>query len=351
MNKPQNGVQIKEIAQSLGLSAGTVSFVLNGKGDRMRISKATQQRVLDKAKELHYQPNIYARRLRRSAEYSPRHVIAFLIEERFYSVLIGPFFQGVFSYLESLDEAIDVNLYRFRYDHLEDLFSVLDPNRFSGAVIGGASRLDEEALANASVGIPFVLFNSDNPRFSCAYLDGDEVGRKCAHLFAARGHCRPAIITSKPIDHLDQLRTDAFIAGCAECSIPVSRESVIIREKRDASDGLEAMHSLLSLSQIPDCVFVIRSNMVFGVLDACRERGIRIPQDLELVAYGESALLSHSTPSVTTIHGLIDDTSRYALELLIRKINSSDAQETHGKMHPIFEFRESCGGFPKGDEL
>ena len=50
--KRQGSVQIRQIAEALGVSVGTVSIVLNGRGDVMRISKETQKRVRDMANEL-----------------------------------------------------------------------------------------------------------------------------------------------------------------------------------------------------------------------------------------------------------------------------------------------------------
>ena len=49
-------VQIKQIAERVGLSPSTVSIVLNGRGDEMRISKESQRRVLEAAKEMSYRP-------------------------------------------------------------------------------------------------------------------------------------------------------------------------------------------------------------------------------------------------------------------------------------------------------
>ena len=74
--KRQGSVQIRQIAEALGVSVGTVSIVLNGRGDVMRISKETQKRVRDMAKEMNYQPNIYARRLRSAAHEKAGRVIA-----------------------------------------------------------------------------------------------------------------------------------------------------------------------------------------------------------------------------------------------------------------------------------
>ena len=69
-----NNVKIKEIAEKLSLSVGTVSIVLNGRGDAMRISKETQERVRTVAQEMNYQPNIFARRLRNAGNGMPERV-------------------------------------------------------------------------------------------------------------------------------------------------------------------------------------------------------------------------------------------------------------------------------------
>ena len=74
--KQASKMQIKNIADKLGLSVSTVSVVLNGRGDQVRISKETQKKVLNAAKEINYQPNIYARRLRQAANEEAPYVLA-----------------------------------------------------------------------------------------------------------------------------------------------------------------------------------------------------------------------------------------------------------------------------------
>lgn len=58
----KKSIRIKELAEALGLSQGTISIVLNGRGDEMRISKATQKKVLEGAKEMGYEPAVRSRR-------------------------------------------------------------------------------------------------------------------------------------------------------------------------------------------------------------------------------------------------------------------------------------------------
>ena len=55
---------IRQIAENVKVSASTVSLIMSGRADEMRISKETQKKVLDEARKLNYQPNVYARRLR-----------------------------------------------------------------------------------------------------------------------------------------------------------------------------------------------------------------------------------------------------------------------------------------------
>ena len=75
MRKEESTVQIKQIAEAAGFSQSTVSIVLNGRCDEMRISQATQQRITSVAREMNYQPNIYARRLRGISGSQPAQMI------------------------------------------------------------------------------------------------------------------------------------------------------------------------------------------------------------------------------------------------------------------------------------
>ena len=69
MKKESAGKSIlKQIAEEAKVSVSTVSIVLNGRGDEMRISPATQARVRECAKRADYTPNVYARKLRKSGE-------------------------------------------------------------------------------------------------------------------------------------------------------------------------------------------------------------------------------------------------------------------------------------------
>ncbi len=93
--KKTAGAQIKEIAEKVGVSQSTVSVVLGGRGDRIRISKETQKKVWDAARELNYRPNIYARRLRQAEEEVP-YVLAIFWRTDNLNSRVGRFIRGVY---------------------------------------------------------------------------------------------------------------------------------------------------------------------------------------------------------------------------------------------------------------
>ena len=165
MNK-SGTTQIKEIAERLGVSPGTVSIVLNGRGDAMRISKATQQRVRDAAKEMNYQPNIYARRLRSSGSEETCKVIAVFWNTDFTDDSMGRFFKGLYQTVKEKGYRVEFFIQLFEFDHICDCREIMTASRFSGIIISGASDADTEYLNTIKFDLPIVLMNRNEQRLS-----------------------------------------------------------------------------------------------------------------------------------------------------------------------------------------
>ena len=89
-------VQIKQIAERVGLSPSTVSIVLNGRGDEMRISKESQRRVLEAAKEMSYRPAGNARHPRTIAEDQAEKTVGVFWNVNFGEDTMSRYFYGLF---------------------------------------------------------------------------------------------------------------------------------------------------------------------------------------------------------------------------------------------------------------
>lgn len=130
---------IKIIAQKTKLSPATVSIVLNGRGDAMRISQKTQGRVWEEAKLLGYKPNIYARRLRNQSEANSAAIIGVLWPSLYSPELIVGFFDGIQNSILKEKLNVEIVFKPYEYSGLNKMEDVFLNQLFNGVIIVGAS--------------------------------------------------------------------------------------------------------------------------------------------------------------------------------------------------------------------
>lgn len=346
-----NTVKIKEIAQRLGLSPGTVSLVLNGKAEAMRISKDTQQRVREAAREMNYQPNLYARRLRTSMEEDTTKIIAIFWCTDFSDDIMGRFFRGLHNTVNEKNYKVDFIIQLFDYDCLSKCKDLMTSNRFSGIIINGASDLDIQFLNETSFNLPIVLMNRNEQRFHCVYINDYEVGSSCGRLFYARKHKCVGLITLKRKSHSISLRQHGFLESCNKYELQIKEEWIQEARARDFSSGYEATKKLLAGKERPTALFVISPGQVLGAVQACKDANLAIPEDIEILAYGDGDVFPYYAPSISTIHIPIETTAENALNLLVLVIDNDIQMPMSRMLLAGYSFRESCGGFPDEDAI
>lgn len=344
--KRNSTVQIKEIAESLGLSPGTVSLVLNGKGEAMRISKTTQQRVREAAKEMNYQPNMYARRLRSSGEAEAMKVIAIFWCTDFSDDTMGRFFKGLYRVTNEKNYNIELFVQLFDFDCLSKCKDLMTSKRFNGIIISGASDMDLQFLNSNTFDLPIILMNRNEQRFHCVYVNGYEVGYSSGRLFHARGHKKAGLITMKRKGHSVAIRQLGFIEACNKLNIELRSEWIVEANGRDFADGYEAMKRLLTYDERPTALFVMAPGQVLGTVQACKDAGLAIPEDMEILVYGDGDIFPYYAPSISTIHIPVETTAENALNLLLLVIDNDIQMPMSRMLLAGYTFRESCGGFP-----
>ena len=137
-------VQIKQIAERVGLSPSTVSIVLNGRGDEMRISKESQRRVLEAAKEMSYRPAGNARHPRTIAGDQAEKTVGVFWNENFGEDTMSRYFSGLFNASEENHYDVEFVVKMFRNGELSALRDHMNQKRYSGILICGVSSADME---------------------------------------------------------------------------------------------------------------------------------------------------------------------------------------------------------------
>ncbi len=337
--------QIKEIAEKLGVSAGTVSIVLNGRGDAMRISKATQQRVWTAAKEMNYQPNIYARRLRSAGAEATGKIVAIFWNEEFTDDYMGRFFRGMNRAVKENNYNVEFNVQMFEYDHLYKLKDIMTSARYSGIIIAGSADGDMEFLNANHFDLPIVLISRNVEKYHCVYMNDYEVGKNSANLFRQRGHKKVGFVSMKRKSYSSTMRQLGYLENCAQYQLLVNEDWVQEGEGRGYDSGYEAASRILQGSDRPTALFVLSPGQALGAINACKDAGLSVPNDIEVLTFGDSEMFMYFSPTVSTVFYPIEKMAENALNLLILILENGISMPMGRLLQAEYEFRESCGGF------
>jgi LacI family transcriptional regulator len=311
-------VTMKDIAQELGISIGTVSKVLR---DHPDISQETRERVRNRMRELKYRPNLAARALVTGRSYTIGLVVPDLVHPFFGEVAGGlssalrkKGYSLIISSSDEDDEAerlgVDQLLAR-RVDALILASSQRDP--------GFLEHLDEQKT-------PYVLIDR-RPMASKVNFVGvndEEIGRIATEHLIKMG-CRRIAHIGGPAISTAVGRLRGYQRALEIYSLNVDPKYIISREHADeASDvtGYEAMKELLTGSRPPDGVFCYNDPTAMGAMQAAIELGVSIPDQLALIGSGNVRYAKFLRVPLSTIDQQSTEIGTRAAKLALKLIES-----------------------------
>lgn len=339
-------IQISEIASMAGVSTSTVSIVLNGKGDQLRISKRTQEKIRKIAEESGYLPNLAARSLRSGNIDNSHQIFALFINIDIIRTVDGNYFSSVIAefYLymkeRKLDAEIVVN--PFFPGQLSDYLEYFISNRYSGIVIYSASDADLSFLTSHDFLTPVVLINREtNGKYLNVRINDYDGGKECAHIFSENGHKKAVLAGIKESSLSMRMRKLGFLDGCNQFGIELTDRNIISYRDSIRSDGSSFITDLIAGSDHPTAFLICSADLAFTAVTACSLNGIRIPTDIEIIVFGLGSSFQYCSPSLTTFAPSNRDIARNALDLLLLAKNNPSLSVSKTSFLS-FHFRESC---------
>lgn len=344
MKKTQSAkVQIREIAEKLGLSQSTVSVVLNGRGDSLRIAKETQKRVLEAAKEMNYQPNIYARRLRHAANEQVPYVVALFWRQDNLNSRLGRFIQGLYNAIEKRGCKVELVVQPYRAGSFAQYMDMLSSNRFSGAMISGLLEEEQKALEERDFSIPIIFIGRDSPKFHCVLMDNYRAGEQCAASMDMRGVKAAAFMGFVRAGRAERMMEAGFLFGCRERRVQAREEWNLRLEKSDHEAGYRAAEQMLQKTALPAAWMVADCRLSGGIMDFCQERQIRVPQDLRLLFFEDSEILKYHKPSLSSVDVPSMEMAESALDILLLACDTRMEIPIRRELLPVYHIRVSSG--------
>jgi len=310
-----NTVNLKELAKELNLSVSTVSRALR---DSWQISTPTKQRVSDLAKKMNFQPNPYASSLRKHRS----RTIAVVIPE-----VANNFFALAIKGIETIarEKGYHVLIYLTNEDHNEELSVAanLQSGRVDGVIFSltGETKDTRHLLELQQRNIPMVFFDRvcdsiDAPRVMTNDYESGFIATE--HLVKA-GCRRIAHLTISMNLSISHKRMKGYTDGLLRYDLPFGKELVLHCEEDDNSN-YRKIRDLLASGHRPDGIFASVEKLAVQVYHACRELGLRIPEDVKVLGFSNLDTASLLSPALTTISQPAHEMGKEAATILFRRL-------------------------------
>lgn len=331
---------IYDVAKRAGVGIGTVSRVIN---HSTQITEKTKKKVLLAIKELNYQPHTVAQSLARRKT----NTIGCII----------PFFTGYF-FMELLS-GIQRKITEFKYDLI--LYSVdmtnkketflrrvLKERKVDGILFVSLEIADEFAERFLTQKFPIVLVDSFNPKLDSIKVDNvDGAYRATTHLINL-GYTDIAMIDAQLRSVPARLRLEGYKKALKENGLQFREKHFVACDFTEEADGFNkgagytAMQKLLSLEdERPRAVFVSSDIQAIGAMQAIREHGLGIPDDVAVVGFDDIELAEHV--GLTTMRQPTYDLARLSVEQLMNRIAGETGHDFKQRLCTELVIRESCG--------
>jgi LacI family transcriptional regulator len=335
------GVDIKQLAAGLGVSASTVSRALNGYTD---IKAETRERIVKRANELNYRPNLGAQRLAKG-----RADAVGLVYPLDNDYVGNPKFLEMISAFSSRLESqgIDVLL---AASHAANEMATYDR-----LVRGG--RVDAILLANTKVhdpridfmletGLPFLGYGRSGNRMDFPWFDFDnEAGSRMAvERLASLGHKHIAYIHTSLEFNFAQQRHTGFVSTMKRLGLHVGSETLVLGQDRRA--GYAAVEKLMLLSQRPSAILVDNNIGGVGVIHALLNAGLVLGRDVSVVVDGGNPTdtLLHQIDVAAVMQPTPKESGVTMAEMLLKLMDGSmPAEGEHVLMRPKYVDGKSVG--------
>ncbi|HEY1699680.1 MAG TPA: LacI family DNA-binding transcriptional regulator [Trebonia sp.] len=331
-NRAASRTTLAAIASEAGVSLPTVSKVLNGRPDVAPETRARVARLLD---EHNYSRN-GSRRHRRSG-----------LVDVVFNGLDSPWaveiLRGVEAWSSHHETGVAVSSVR-RGDARPSSWTSSITSHDSEGVILVTSELTEEQLAQLrGAGIPLVVIDPANtppPDLPSVGATNWAGGLAATEHLISLGHQRIATISGPARYLCSRARLDGYRSALDRAGI--SYDPRLVREGDFHHEGgFECAAELLSLPDGPTAIFAGSDQQAFGVYEAARQRGLRIPQDLSIIGFDDLPVARWASPPLTTVAQPLAEMGRAAAEMLGDLINGIPLRTNRIELSTELIVRES----------
>lgn len=335
---PEQKISIRDMAQRLGVSPTTVSFVLNGKQKEKRISDKVAKRVIAMAKKLKYEPNHMARGLRTGKT----KTIGLIVED-----ISNHFFAHIAKVVEH--RALRYG-YRVLYCSTEDnikkareLLQMLKYRQVDGFIITPTASLENEISLLLEEKRPVVLIDRYLPGLPVSYVIADNFTgayQAITHLIK-QGYREIGFITTTSTLMQMNSRFDGYKQALADHGIPY-KETLVLKIPFGGARS-NAPRSIIEMveKQSPEALFFATNYLGICGIEGMKKSGLQMPGDIAIASFDEHDLFRLHDPGITCIAQPTEKIARAVVDILVSEMESDGEPTTQLMLPPRLIVRGS----------
>lgn len=331
---------IYEIAKKAGVSPTTVSKVINNYPD---VSDKTRNKIKKILDDENFYPNSQAQTLITKKTWT----LGIVYYEDLGFGLNHPFFGNVIeSFKKQADKYGYSLLFGSKNNRLRNntFLEYFKHKNVDGIAIICADDNDKEMFEMIESDFPIVIVDRDikgTASVGSNHFQGAMMAMK--HLYDL-GHTKIAHIpgAERGYNWPSDEREKAYKEFMNKFGLDIKEGYIAKHGHYAVEGGYNSMKDLLALDERPTAVFVASDKMAIGTIDAIRDSGLRIPEDISIVGFDDIELAQYLTPKLTTIRQNAELIGKKAIDLLVKQINSKSKINSNTVIPVDLIERESC---------
>jgi LacI family transcriptional regulator len=327
---------IKDVAKEAGVSIATVSRVLN---DVDVVNEETKKKVTEAIKKLDYRPNIVARSLKTQKT----RTIGIVVPD-----ISNQFYPEIVRGAEDVANIYNYNVILCNTDldsekEIEYL-KVLKEKMVDGVIYMSNSMEDEIIATLDNLKLPTVLVetNSKNSEFPSVTIDNEKAAYDATTYLIKKGNKKIAYVGVSPdLANARGLRFLGYKKALEDNGIEYDDELVQFGGLK-ATDGRDGMEVIINKVKKIDAAFCCSDEIAMGVINTLREKGINVPEQVDVIGFENIYASSIYYPKLTTIEEPMYDMGSVGMRMLIKLVNKKEIEQEHYVLDYKLIERDSC---------
>ena len=317
-------VSIYTIAETLKVSPATVSYVVNGRYNK--VSLATRQKILDEIEKTGYVPDVNARGLSSGRS---RLIGLFLpiSEDKQVSYLLNnPFYMEFIAAIEKYNRDSSYDLVLGYKDQKEFVHWALSRN-FDAIIMLGKFPT-QEAFRVDSLRMPLIfidVYSEEFNRFTNIRSDDKGGMYQATKYLLEQGHRQIGYVGTASRSELDHQRYEGYALALKEFGLE-PKEELLYLSYPDFEGGIKIAETILADNK---CTAIVCSAdiIALGIMNKLEQLGKKIPDDLSIIGFDDVKEASYAYPSLTTVRQNIETKGKLVMEALKQAIENEGQEK------------------------